>query len=242
MIGLKQYLEALAEEDAPADVPGEVTQRKPVGPRRALPHRRHTTEVKELSPFVQSHWKEARQAAPACPGFRNPGSRKPPPTASTGPCPDSATPSTTPAHSPLPPHSPSAGAHYAAGSPRPRDSRMSGGIPVICRPALNDDPALSPSTVTATARLAGVCPSPTCCPITPRVSREDCPPRWSIVRRFSQRYRSSSRSRPQLVAIRAALCLSCGGVGERRVAWATRAATAMSRASAMNAQRCMARG
>lgn len=41
VIGLEQYLEALAEEEALVDVSGEVSQRRPVGPRRAvvpLPH------------------------------------------------------------------------------------------------------------------------------------------------------------------------------------------------------------
>jgi hypothetical protein len=37
VIGLEQYLEALAEEEAPAVA--VVSQRKPVGPRRAVPHR-----------------------------------------------------------------------------------------------------------------------------------------------------------------------------------------------------------
>ncbi|MEU1707586.1 hypothetical protein ABZ478_19590 [Streptomyces sp. NPDC005706] len=53
VIGLEQYLEALAEEDAPADVTGEVLRRKPVGPRRAGPHRQNATGVKELSPDYQ---------------------------------------------------------------------------------------------------------------------------------------------------------------------------------------------
>ncbi|MFE9356363.1 hypothetical protein ACFYPB_19725 [Streptomyces olivaceoviridis] len=54
VIGLEQYLEALAEENVPADVGGEMSQTKPVGPRRAVPHRRHATEVKELSPDYQA--------------------------------------------------------------------------------------------------------------------------------------------------------------------------------------------
>lgn len=54
VIGLEQYLEALAEEDPPADVTGEVQRRKPAGPRRAVPHRRHASEVKELSPDYQA--------------------------------------------------------------------------------------------------------------------------------------------------------------------------------------------
>ncbi|MFJ8114310.1 hypothetical protein [Streptomyces sp. NPDC096132] len=54
VIGMEQYLEALAEEAAPADVTGEESRRKPVGPRRAVPHRRHATEVEELSPDYQA--------------------------------------------------------------------------------------------------------------------------------------------------------------------------------------------
>ncbi|WBB64427.1 hypothetical protein O7599_00385 [Streptomyces sp. WMMC500] len=54
VIGLEQYLEALAEEDVPADVVGEGSRRKPVGPRRAVPHRRQASEVEELSPDYQA--------------------------------------------------------------------------------------------------------------------------------------------------------------------------------------------
>ncbi|MFD3521245.1 hypothetical protein [Streptomyces sp. NPDC058653] len=54
VIGLEQCLEALAEGDAPSDVSGEVSRRKPVGPRRAMPHRQHASEVKELSPDNQT--------------------------------------------------------------------------------------------------------------------------------------------------------------------------------------------
>ncbi|MFF9206714.1 hypothetical protein ACF1AE_34070 [Streptomyces sp. NPDC014986] len=54
MIGLEQYLEALAEENAPADVAGEMSQKKSVGPRRAVPHRQNATEVKELSSDYQA--------------------------------------------------------------------------------------------------------------------------------------------------------------------------------------------
>lgn len=36
-IGLEQYLEALAEEEQPAEIVVGVSQRKPVGPRRAVP-------------------------------------------------------------------------------------------------------------------------------------------------------------------------------------------------------------
>jgi hypothetical protein len=54
VIGLEQYLEALAEEDAPVDVTGEVSRRKPVGPRRSVPHRRQASEVEALSPDCQA--------------------------------------------------------------------------------------------------------------------------------------------------------------------------------------------
>lgn len=54
VIGLEQYLEALAEENAPACGAGEVPRRKAVGPRRAVPHRRHASEVAELSPDYQA--------------------------------------------------------------------------------------------------------------------------------------------------------------------------------------------
>jgi hypothetical protein len=54
VIGLEQYLEALAEEGAFADVAGEVPRRKRVGPRRAVPHRRNASEVTELSPDYQA--------------------------------------------------------------------------------------------------------------------------------------------------------------------------------------------
>ncbi|MFJ3339469.1 hypothetical protein [Streptomyces sp. NPDC086766] len=53
VIGLEEYLEALAEEEAPAEVAGEVPRRKPIGPRRAVPHRRNAAGVKELSPEYQ---------------------------------------------------------------------------------------------------------------------------------------------------------------------------------------------
>ncbi|MEU2267171.1 hypothetical protein ABZ568_12275 [Streptomyces olindensis] len=53
VIGLEQYLEALAEADAPAEVIGGVSQRKPVGPRRAVPHRQNANGAEELSPDYQ---------------------------------------------------------------------------------------------------------------------------------------------------------------------------------------------
>ncbi|PGH48144.1 hypothetical protein [Streptomyces sp. Ru87] len=71
VIGLEQYLEALAEEETPVDVSGEVSRRKPVGPRRAVPHRRHATETKELSPDYQ-----ALMAAAADAGVEGLGARR----------------------------------------------------------------------------------------------------------------------------------------------------------------------
>ncbi|MFE6284527.1 hypothetical protein [Streptomyces sp. NPDC057877] len=46
-IGLEQYLEALAEEDAPVEA--AASQRKPVGPRRAVPHRQNVAGTEVLS-------------------------------------------------------------------------------------------------------------------------------------------------------------------------------------------------
>ncbi|MFG3012242.1 hypothetical protein ACGFZB_17635 [Streptomyces cinerochromogenes] len=54
VIGLEQYLEALAEEEAPAVVVGGVSQRKPVGPRRAVPHRQDVTDTEVLSVDYQA--------------------------------------------------------------------------------------------------------------------------------------------------------------------------------------------
>ncbi|MGW0212158.1 hypothetical protein ACWDZ8_42910 [Streptomyces sp. NPDC003233] len=47
--GLEQYLEALAEEEAPAVAVGGPSQRKPVGPRRAVPHWENAAGVEDLS-------------------------------------------------------------------------------------------------------------------------------------------------------------------------------------------------
>ncbi|WP_236054674.1 hypothetical protein, partial [Streptomyces musisoli] len=54
VIGLEQYLEALAEADEPAEGTGRVSQRKPVGPRRAVPHRQNAAAADELSPDYQA--------------------------------------------------------------------------------------------------------------------------------------------------------------------------------------------
>ncbi|MFF8732237.1 hypothetical protein ACF073_38095 [Streptomyces sp. NPDC015171] len=48
-IGLEQYLEALAEEDQPAETVVGASPRKPVGPRRAVPHRENAAGVEDLS-------------------------------------------------------------------------------------------------------------------------------------------------------------------------------------------------
>ncbi|MEU0683530.1 hypothetical protein [Streptomyces albogriseolus] len=49
VIGLEQYLEALAEADAPAVVTDGSAQKKPVGPRRAVPHRQDVAGTEVLS-------------------------------------------------------------------------------------------------------------------------------------------------------------------------------------------------
>ncbi|MEU1298950.1 hypothetical protein [Streptomyces shenzhenensis] len=54
VIGLEQYLEALAEEEAPAVVTVGVPRRKPVGPRRAVPHRENADGVGDLSVDYQA--------------------------------------------------------------------------------------------------------------------------------------------------------------------------------------------
>lgn len=54
VIGLEQCSEALAEEDVPADVASEMSQKKVVGPRRAVPHHRHASGVTGLSPDHQA--------------------------------------------------------------------------------------------------------------------------------------------------------------------------------------------
>ncbi|MFJ4832042.1 hypothetical protein ACIP79_19400 [Streptomyces sp. NPDC088747] len=50
VIGLEQYLEALAEDRAPAMVAvGSSSRRKAVGPRRTVPHRENAAGVEDLS-------------------------------------------------------------------------------------------------------------------------------------------------------------------------------------------------
>ncbi|MHB9859001.1 hypothetical protein [Streptomyces sp. YIM S03343] len=62
VIGVEQYLEALAEEDAPAMAVGGVSRRKPVGPRRAVPHRQNAAGVEELSSDYQGLMAAALEA------------------------------------------------------------------------------------------------------------------------------------------------------------------------------------
>jgi hypothetical protein len=62
VIGLEQYLEALAEEEASAVVVGGVSQRKPVGPRRAVPHRQDAAGTEVLSVDYQAVMAAARAA------------------------------------------------------------------------------------------------------------------------------------------------------------------------------------
>ncbi|MGV4988864.1 hypothetical protein ACVB8X_39920 [Streptomyces sp. NRAIS4] len=62
VIGLEQYLEALAEEEAPAVAVGGPLQRKPVGPRRAVPHRENAAGVEDLSVDYQAVMAAAAEA------------------------------------------------------------------------------------------------------------------------------------------------------------------------------------
>ncbi|MEU1598974.1 hypothetical protein ABZ468_40740 [Streptomyces sp. NPDC005708] len=61
VIGLEQYLEALAEEGAPAVV-AVGSSRKPVGPRRAVPHRENADGVEDLSVDYQALMAAALEA------------------------------------------------------------------------------------------------------------------------------------------------------------------------------------
>lgn len=55
VIGLEQYLEALAEDEAPAVVAVAASSgRKRVGPRRAVPHRENAVGVEDLSVDYQA--------------------------------------------------------------------------------------------------------------------------------------------------------------------------------------------
>ncbi|MFF0097645.1 hypothetical protein ACFYSF_48315 [Streptomyces canus] len=61
VIGLEQYLEALAEEEMPAEV-AVASRRRPVGPRRAVPHRENAGGVKDLSVDYQAVMAAAAEA------------------------------------------------------------------------------------------------------------------------------------------------------------------------------------
>jgi len=62
VIGLEQYLEALAEADVPAAVAGELKQMKPVGPRRAVPARDSSVGIEDLSVDYQALMTAAAEA------------------------------------------------------------------------------------------------------------------------------------------------------------------------------------
>ncbi|MBB4902700.1 hypothetical protein [Streptomyces griseomycini] len=68
VIGLEQYLEALAEADAPAEA--VVSQRKPVVPRRAVPHRQDAPGAEVLSVDYQALMAAAVEAGPGGLGAR----------------------------------------------------------------------------------------------------------------------------------------------------------------------------
>ncbi len=61
-IGLEQYLEALAEEGAPADTAVGPSRRKPVGPRRAVPHRENAAGLEDLAVDYQAVMAAAAEA------------------------------------------------------------------------------------------------------------------------------------------------------------------------------------
>ncbi len=61
-IGLEQYLEALAEEEQPAETVVGVSQRKAVGPRRAVPHRENAAGLEDLSVDYQAVMAAAAEA------------------------------------------------------------------------------------------------------------------------------------------------------------------------------------
>ncbi|MGV9938778.1 hypothetical protein [Streptomyces sp. NPDC003401] len=54
VIGLEQYLEALAEDEEPIVTAAGASRRKPVGPRRAVPHRENAAGVEDLSVDYQT--------------------------------------------------------------------------------------------------------------------------------------------------------------------------------------------
>ncbi|MEU4039066.1 hypothetical protein [Streptomyces collinus] len=71
-IGLEQYLEALAEEEQPAETVVGPSRRKPVGPRRAVPHRQNAAGVEDLSVDYQAVMAAAAEAGGDGLGARRP--------------------------------------------------------------------------------------------------------------------------------------------------------------------------
>lgn len=61
-IGLEQYLEALADEEQPAETVVGPSPMKPVGPRRAVPHRENAAGVADLSVDYQALMAAAAEA------------------------------------------------------------------------------------------------------------------------------------------------------------------------------------
>ncbi|KAF3469786.1 hypothetical protein [Streptomyces sp. Tu 3180] len=62
VIGLEQYLEALAEADAPAVAADGMVRKEPVGPRRAVPHRQDAVGTEVLSVDYQALMAAAGEA------------------------------------------------------------------------------------------------------------------------------------------------------------------------------------
>ncbi|MER6212110.1 hypothetical protein [Streptomyces sp. NPDC001642] len=62
VIGLEEYLEALAEEEQPAEMAVGLSWRKPVGPRRAVPRRENAAGVEDLSVDYQAVMAAAAEA------------------------------------------------------------------------------------------------------------------------------------------------------------------------------------
>ncbi|MEU5075992.1 hypothetical protein AB0G76_31190 [Streptomyces asoensis] len=60
--GLEQYLEALAEEEQPAETVVGSSPRKPVGPRHAVPHRQNAAGVEDQSVDSQAVMAAAAEA------------------------------------------------------------------------------------------------------------------------------------------------------------------------------------
>lgn len=70
VIGLEQYLEALAEDEEPMVAAVGASRRKPGGPRRAVPHRENAAGVEDLSVDYQALMAAALDAGAECLGAR----------------------------------------------------------------------------------------------------------------------------------------------------------------------------